>query len=639
MLLACRINITINRNAEFGQFLDGVAEIAVPFAIAVFAFVWPFLYNVIARLDDKYDSTEFSELLTKDKVFAEFKRCLISNAGLFALYYGMNLFLNSPITIYGHTFEEYVSLVIIVLCGKLTVTTYKVIQRAIDYNNPMHLIEIVSIDKGRSGKLLPLLAKFAVRQNNSDLYEKCMGEIDLLEDVCIIDEVARYALAGTDNVQILMRTIDSIDSLYHLFIDQKTKENKDELYKFLRDIIQYAAEVKKDFFMTAFADKMFVANFKELKDNEQKRIRFLCYLLLAKLLNIRKTNIVDRIYASQSDVLPTEIEEIISTYLQLTKDKLVGVHSFSTIWSGVDKLTVIFLCINHVENNDWLNVDKEEMNAIESKLRGACVRLDNDLVARADFGYSTEQLDYIQNLSAKVQEYQQTNSPQRIYSSLAKCTDDLCNLDVYKNIRLLLGHCSKKTMRGCIDRSLSSFKILDYSLIWTDIDALGNKKVTNHIFQTIKTQMEDILGQLWTVYKGIATLKHKEPISIENIKETILVYTQTSENYFLLIPNDVKELSDYMHDCNRIRTILVNSSNEEYNNTSVILVNKKYLLQTMIETDFIYSNEFEKRTGFKFVCKGENEYANMTLSLPHNQLYYYKTYLPIEFLVETPVHL
>lgn len=60
-------------------YADRVSEFAIPMIIGIFAFVFPLIFQVISRIDDKYDSTLFIKVFHKECVWKCFK-CIFGGA-------------------------------------------------------------------------------------------------------------------------------------------------------------------------------------------------------------------------------------------------------------------------------------------------------------------------------------------------------------------------------------------------------------------------------------------------------------------------------------------------------------------------------------------------------------------------------
>lgn len=73
----------------YGIGFDDVAGlIAIPLIIALFAFSFPFIFNEVNRINDKYDSKEIADLLRKSTVYKSY--FLVNRLSIVVLFvYGL----------------------------------------------------------------------------------------------------------------------------------------------------------------------------------------------------------------------------------------------------------------------------------------------------------------------------------------------------------------------------------------------------------------------------------------------------------------------------------------------------------------------------------------------------------------------
>jgi hypothetical protein len=186
--------------AEFGiGYSDVAAHIAIPLIIALFAFAFTYLFSVITRINDKYNSEHISNMFKKSCSY----RCYMWGSGISVGYLVLigvlSLLLKDESYI---VFKDYMNWASLFVAGSYAGIILWFVNTCLKYDDHQKMLELIveryvkdrkknSAQNERTERLIGL-CRYAVREQNADLKARILNKVDEL-DKAERDEKKGYA--------------------------------------------------------------------------------------------------------------------------------------------------------------------------------------------------------------------------------------------------------------------------------------------------------------------------------------------------------------------------------------------------------------------------------------------------------------
>lgn len=166
---------------------DVVSHITFPLIIALFAFAFTYLFSVITRINDKYNSEHISKMFKKSWSY----RCYMWGSGVSVGYLVLmgllSLLLKDTAFL---TFKGIMNWISLVVAGSYAGIILWFVNTCLRYDDPLKMlgliIECYEKDKKKNSSLnerterLIGLCRYAIRERNADLKAKILNQVDEL---------------------------------------------------------------------------------------------------------------------------------------------------------------------------------------------------------------------------------------------------------------------------------------------------------------------------------------------------------------------------------------------------------------------------------------------------------------------------